>query len=802
MASAFSITTATNSVQVETGHPAAVVFTVANSTGQAVVGRASLAAVPPHAEHSKWLRLRPPELSERRFAIGGVENYTVEAASIPASAPAGEYTFRLDMVATHNPDETYTAGPTVVLNLAREKPAPRPFPWWILLVALLVLGLVGGVLVWAFSSGSPELAASLEPESSGVVAGSEVSYLLTLTNTGKRAEQVLFSLELPAGGVLIFSDQDPGCSISSSEVICEFEQLEKDGDIQLPFLVAVDGGHRGELVVRAEVSAANTRENEPVEVISRVAVQVETAPEIQLLAPESVFVGDELPIQATISNSGRSHLTGVRVRYAIPPGVQVLEVSADCQIASQEVVCQAEQLPSDRSLSINLVLAPEPAAVGQLVTRLEVSSNEGAFDRQASTTVNRNVGLSLSINQPEREDRFILVGSPVLFRLRVSNNTADPADNVTLRYSLPQGTEFDPDRQNRIVDVRSCVNEEANREVVCSVGTLPASQGATIEIYVVHSSTEVREHTFTVSSPAFAEAQDSFGVQVIGRTVCPSGCPFTKVQDAVNAAEPGAVIGIGPGEYKENLSIPRNVTLVGDHNNGSILDGSQAGRVIDIAAGMEVRLYQLIVQNGKAPNGSSGGDGGSGGGIRNAGRLLLVDVILGGNAAGQGGEGAVRSRGGNGGNGGAIFNSGELQLVNVKIEKNAAGYGGRGGSSSPGGNGGDGGDGGDGGGIYSTGTLAFENVTFVDNQAGSGGSGGNAAASGTLPGRGGRGRSNPDYFSLGSLTQAGSNTFSGGKVGSDGSGGCSFGTICIFDWIITQPVFQIEPPLWLVVPTP
>ncbi|MGO9488850.1 MAG: nitrous oxide reductase family maturation protein NosD [Solirubrobacteraceae bacterium] len=47
------------------------------------------------------------------------------------------------------------------------------------------------------------------------------------------------------------------------------------------------------------------------------------------------------------------------------------------------------------------------------------------------------------------------------------------------------------------------------------------------------------------------------------RTVCASGCPYTSIQAAIEAATPGATITIGPGTYTENVVITKPLTLAG-----------------------------------------------------------------------------------------------------------------------------------------------------------------------------------------------------------------------------------------------
>jgi hypothetical protein len=144
MASIFSITTATNNIPIGTRRSATVLFTVANRSTRPLIGRCALVMDPPNDSQSGWLRLKPPQESERSFPANGVQDYIVEV-NVPVNALAGEYIFHLDMLDTDNPDETYTPGPTVLLEVAQTEPPKeekKPFPWWIILVGLgIIVGL-------------------------------------------------------------------------------------------------------------------------------------------------------------------------------------------------------------------------------------------------------------------------------------------------------------------------------------------------------------------------------------------------------------------------------------------------------------------------------------------------------------------------------------------------------------------------------------------------------------------------------------------------------------------------------------
>jgi hypothetical protein len=68
-------------------------------------------------------------------------------------------------------------------------------------------------------------------------------------------------------------------------------------------------------------------------------------------------------------------------------------------------------------------------------------------------------------------------------------------------------------------------------------------------------------------------------------TVCPSGCPFTKIQAALDAANEGDTITVGPGVYREHLKITKSVSLIGA--------GAAQTRLIPAQPGIDLFLVEL-----------------------------------------------------------------------------------------------------------------------------------------------------------------------------------------------------------------
>ena len=144
MACIFNITSASSAVHLDAQQRGEIAFTVSNTSGRHLRGRAKL--VPQDPVQKDWLKLAGEP--ERDFPVGGAQQFTVQVA-VPPGGKEGKYTFRLDAVSVQNPDEDFTQGPTIAYAVAKKEPPKR---WWIAAVAAAVL-LAAGLGVWLYESG-------------------------------------------------------------------------------------------------------------------------------------------------------------------------------------------------------------------------------------------------------------------------------------------------------------------------------------------------------------------------------------------------------------------------------------------------------------------------------------------------------------------------------------------------------------------------------------------------------------------------------------------------------------------------
>ncbi len=176
--------------------------------------------------------------------------------------------------------------------------------------------------------------------------------------------------------------------------------------------------------------------------------------------------------------------------------------------------------------------------------------------------------------------------------------------------------------------------------------------------------------------PGAAQAQEE------AVDVCPSGCRYSSIQQAVNAAASGATLRIGAGTYRESVSLRAGVSLVGAGSALTIVNGNGSQPVMTAAGGS---IGRSTVIDGLT---ITGGGGASGAGITiggGASPTLRNLVIHGNNAANAGGgvsvyDGAsspllenVTVRNNSAQNGAGLTLSGSnVQITGGRIENNTA----------------------------------------------------------------------------------------------------------------------------------
>ncbi len=90
-------------------------------------------------------------------------------------------------------------------------------------------------------------------------------------------------------------------------------------------------------------------------------------------------------------------------------------------------------------------------------------------------------------------------------------------------------------------------------------------------------------------------------------TVCESGCEHGNVADAIGAAEEGATITIGPGEYALNVTIDKSLTLRGEGPGQTRLVARLPKPALIVRGNaIEANLETVSIEGGRASGGAAG----------------------------------------------------------------------------------------------------------------------------------------------------------------------------------------------------
>ncbi|MEM7113195.1 MAG: LamG-like jellyroll fold domain-containing protein [Chloroflexota bacterium] len=516
MADEFTITAGSNNIVLaEATRQGRVTFTVANGLERPFTGQAQLELVGSGDE--SWLSLGGEAI--RPFAVKGNEQFIVNIA-VPAEAAVSDYIFRLNMVGVENPDEHFSEGPTVTFSVPQPvEPVKKPFPWWIVAVVAAIL-LIGGGAAYFLSNRAPKLSVSLSASTNSIVAGENLTYSINLANSGAGAASGFVLTDTLPANVSFVSASLAGCDYVEIDglVVCPLPEIEAEGSTQLDITVQVDGAAR-EMLENGVFVVGETAENEISDLLTTDVVAAVTLT-AALSGPATVEADNELVYEALVRNSGPSQATNVLIAYQPPAGAvetTIVGQDGECQPQDAALLCSLGSLNGGEEKPLTITLVPGPDSVGNLTTAITAVSNESepVASPLVTTEVQAVTGLSVTIEPLNSA----VVNETLTYAIQVWNNNPNrEAQNVVLRYSLPEGATFQTARPD-------CLSNAAI--VQCELGTLGSGIEAGIEIEVDLLPTKAGEllSSATVNSGNFPQVEEG-QITAVERSFSSTGIVF------------------------------------------------------------------------------------------------------------------------------------------------------------------------------------------------------------------------------------------------------------------------------------
>ncbi len=295
---------------------------------------------------------------------------------------------------------------------------------------------------------SADLSITLTDTPDPVTAGTNLSYLATLTNLGPSdAQAATITLPLPAGTSFVSATPSAGGSCNAaSPVVCSWAGATTTADTRTVTVVAAVSSAQ-----TAALSATATASSSTPDAVAgnnaataATAVQVQADLSITLAdAPDPVTAGTQLTYTAVVSNAGPSDATGVSVSLPLPPGTSFVSgsVTGGGTCAGSPVVCSVSGSvapASSRTVSVVVLVAAsvlDGTVLNATATVAATSPDPNAADNSASTTTNVIAVADLTLTFTGSATQAA-INVPVTFTATSLNQGPSDAQDVIVTITL------------------------------------------------------------------------------------------------------------------------------------------------------------------------------------------------------------------------------------------------------------------------------------------------------------------------------------------------------------------------------
>ncbi|HHW84988.1 MAG TPA: DUF11 domain-containing protein, partial [Chloroflexi bacterium] len=278
-----------------------------------------------------------------------------------------------------------------------------------------------------------------------ITAGSLVTYILTINNTGPgMARAVDVKDQLPAGMMLErISASDGGVC---GGTVCQFGDLAVNATRTVTVVARV-----GSNVTAASLTntAGVYSVDDTTPATTTVATNITTSADVAVTKVDlndPVGPTEELLYQIVVVNNGPSDAQNVVVTDTLDSNVSFINASSGCTLNGAAVVCSVGTLAANTSASYLLVVRVSDVATGTVLTNGVVvtttTSDPTPANNSASitTTVQQEFGPTADVGIVKSGSASVVAGENVTYTLSVTNAGPQAATNVRVLELVPAGT--------------------------------------------------------------------------------------------------------------------------------------------------------------------------------------------------------------------------------------------------------------------------------------------------------------------------------------------------------------------------
>ena len=305
-----------------------------------------------------------------------------------------------------------------------------------------------------------DLAIAKLASSDPVVAGTDMTYTLTVNNLGPSPSTGgAVSDSLPPE--LSFVSSDDGCTADGATVSCPFGPISVGDSVLLSFVVDVDSSVTEPISNTATVTG-NEEDPDPSNDTSEpVMTEVDTVVDLSVTKedrPDPIRVDETLTYTIQVRNAGPSDARDVKAIDTLPEFV-TWQSTTGCEEAIGESECVLGTIAAGKEKKYEIQVKVDQGASGQLLNevRVETSSSGDVASATATTTVD----------------------TALLFSKKFSPNPVDVDAVSTLTFTIDNSSGIEPVESLAFLDqlIRELVIATPNGAVDNCNGTLIAPAG-------------------------------------------------------------------------------------------------------------------------------------------------------------------------------------------------------------------------------------------------------------------------------------------------------------------------------------
>ena len=360
--------------------------------------------------------------------------------------------------------------------------------------------------------------------------GQQVTYTITARNTSTNTvtSDVKLTDVLPAGTTFVSVSTDKGsCSYAAATrtVSCNLGNLQRAGTANSSATVTlVVTAPETEGTVTNTANATGARQNVSVAATAAQQTTVRNEADVALTKadrPDPVLNGGELTYTLTATNNGPDAANDVVIRDALPQNVEFVSAGPGCAYdpSARVVTCDLGTLADGASAEREVVVRPTVAGTLNNTATVTTSSRDpNAANNTGTATTRVEPAADLSITKEKAAPGPATFGQPFEYRLVVTNNGPNAAQNVVVSDDLPAGLSYNDGASSPQCGPVFPTTDP--NDVRCTLASLAPDQSQAFTISVTPTRTGPVTNTATVRSSTGDPDQGNNGAttqnQVLG----------------------------------------------------------------------------------------------------------------------------------------------------------------------------------------------------------------------------------------------------------------------------------------------